>query len=382
MSKKNFDDLLSNKFEEEDFEYNPQHWKNLSKQLTQNKVENRRSKIWSISLGIAAAMALVLSSVLLIRFVQTNETLPNEPLAISNPIITSPKSSLNTEEDQQQKEAFSKPGKKESVRNVIAKNHEEKNAGKNTVVNSVSPVESSQSNFKDESSPKEPQIVEKSTIKVAAKTKENNNPTRMPRDNSFVLDNYMENAEKGSKTSVAIGGGINYSSLNAGYSLGLSAKQKVGKKFFVDGSIAVLYNNNASNVGSYAGKPARSSSTTLITQSSPAFSSWDNLFYMQVNPSIGYQVTELVGISFGGDLQQLLSSENNIDKIKFTDDGVKLFPTMDLGITGKAEFDLGQNIQTGILFREGINNLFNEQALPYVNRRYIQVQFKYNIPIK
>ena len=82
-------------------------------------------------------------------------------------------------------------------------------------------------------------------------------------------------------------------------------------------------------------------------------------------------------------MQQMISEDNYVDKIQIYSDGVRVFPTLDLGLTGKAEFNVAPHIQAGVIFREGLNNfLMSNSPTQYVNRRYFQVQFKYAIPVQ
>src|SRR5690606_34629725 len=122
-------------------------------------------------------------------------------------------------------------------------------------------------------------------------------------------------------------------------------------------------------------------STTMVN--SPAINpSTNNLYYLQFNPTFGYKVDKDISISIGGDLQQMLNTPQPGEiKISTADSKVKVLPTMDIGITAKSESDICPNIQAGMLFREGLNNYFSNNE-EFFNRRYIQVQFKYNLPIK
>jgi hypothetical protein len=98
-----------------------------------------------------------------------------------------------------------------------------------------------------------------------------------------------------------------------------------------------------------------------------------------MNPSFGYQIEDKVALSVGGDFQKMLNKKDEI--VQPDNNNTKIFPTMDIGLTTKSEFIISPNLQAGLVYREGLNNLFKSDA-PYVNRRYVQVQFKYNIPLK
>ena len=205
-----------------------------------------------------------------------------------------------------------------------------------------------------------------------------------------AADNWPENYMKSNtgnqkpKTHVAVGGGVNYGNLNTGYTAGVTVKRKVGSDFFVDGTVAMLYNNNANNVAVNNGPPitnvASRPSSTMSSISSPALDPIQRLYYVQVNPSLGYQVEDRVAVSVGGDFQRMLGGNDEV--VQPQNDNTKIFPTLDVGLTTKTEFTISPNLQAGVVYREGLNNLVNgSDAGKYVNRRYLQVQFKYNIPM-
>ena len=87
-------------------------------------------------------------------------------------------------------------------------------------------------------------------------------------------------------------------------------------------------------------------------------------------------------MSVGGDFQQMLQNSANNETLLFSDgQDARLFPTFDVGVTGKTEINVTPSIQAGVLYREGLNNLIRNETR-YVNRRYVQVQVKYSLPIR
>jgi len=398
MGKKEFDDLLFKKFQEEDLEYNPEHWDKLSQRLMDPEAK-KKNKVLLFSLGIAAAVALVLASVLLIKFVNTDESnihgvinnlvqqqseqpWPAEGYPEQQNDATKSKGNKNahpknlspTLSSPQPNLAFANSSSKVTItqegENAIQKNHNIKttdadieNREITNVVNALQgDYESPQNSFSE--------------------SKPNSDPDYIKSFGIQQEPNHWASHKQEKQTSIGVSGGVNYGSLSTGYSFGLSAKQDLGKDFFVDGTIAFMYNNNTTNMGDYAGKTSGRPALGAINMSSPAFSPSQNLYYLQFNPSFGYQVLKEVAVSIGGDMQQMVSADNSIEKIKFTENGVETFPTLDFGLTGKAEFNVTPNIRTGVIFREGLSNLMNRNDIQYVNRRYFQVQFKYNIPVK
>lgn len=192
---------------------------------------------------------------------------------------------------------------------------------------------------------------------------------------------------KGRETSLALGGGMNYGALNAGYSIGLSARRSLGKHLFIEGAIAFLYNSDAPNTTNYPGPPttpSRPSSYNPSKAKSPSMGLISDFYFLQVNPSLGYQVNKLLAFSVGADLQQRIASMSQNGTAVFTPgSNPRIIPQLDLGFTGKTEFFISPKIEAGLLFRNGLNNFFDSQTThPYLNRRYFQLQLKYNFLLK
>lgn len=191
-------------------------------------------------------------------------------------------------------------------------------------------------------------------------------------------------SQQAHNTAIALGGGMNYGSLNAGYALGVSARHALGKHFFVEGSVAFLYHNQTPNTSNYPGPPtmpSRPASYAPNNPQPPSMKLVSDFYYVQVNPSFGYQVNSLLALSAGIDLQQRiasLSSQNGTAVFTPSTDP-RIIPQLDFGLTGKTEFFISPKIEVGALYRNGLNNLVQTKDVhPFLNRRYIQVQLKYN----
>lgn len=184
---------------------------------------------------------------------------------------------------------------------------------------------------------------------------------------------------------LSVGGGVNYGSVNTGYALGVSARRNLGNNFFVDGTVAMMYNDNATQIADYNNKAVQFAARPLngaSAISTPAMSPASNrLYYLQFNPTFGYQIDKDIALSVGGDVQQMLNAQPGELKVSTADQMAKVLPAMDIGLTAKSEFNIAPHIQAGVLYREGLNNILRASN-QYFNRRYFQVQFKYNIPLK
>lgn len=387
MSKNKFDDLLLKKFQEGELEYQPESWNKLAQ-----KLPNKKRRLFLFPIGIAAAIALILGSVLL--FKQSNTEINNIPesrtftqqkveeKSIVEPTIEEPK---NTQ-------TLNQVTNKTTKTSILANNNKQSKQNTSTIPNKTPFIKPTISKLKEEN---KTVAVANKEDKINNSVSETNNDIQNKKDikigespmqNSYANANSAPDfwAKKSNRkeTSIGVAGGVNYGSLNTGYAVGLTAKQGLGKDFFIDGTIAVMYNNNTSNLGNYAGKTSARSASGIVSMSSPAFSPNQNLYYVQFNPSFGYQIEKDIALSLGADVQKLVSNDADVNKVRFTQNGLEAIPTVDFGFTGKAEINVSPNIKTGVIFREGLNSLLSSNDVQYVNRRYFQVQFKYNIPLK
>lgn len=191
--------------------------------------------------------------------------------------------------------------------------------------------------------------------------------------------------------SLGVTGAVNYGNQNSGYVVALSARQDLGKHFFVDGSVSMVYNNTSDEV---VGLPTSMKKADLLSpipvqnaiqreviNHIPAV----NTLYLQINPKIGYKIIEEVAISMGPDFQKLMN-ENHYSGFNYyalSDHGVlSQLPSIDVGFTAQTEVDLSKNLKAGLLYRQGMNNLLNTHPNLYINRNYLQFQLKYSIGFK
>lgn len=171
-----------------------------------------------------------------------------------------------------------------------------------------------------------------------------------------------------------------------GVNVALNGVYNINENLFVEGTLA-YQNNNPNDV---------MHSTKIINQdidmsnsmgkpqafASPAISkNLEELHYVQFNPSVGYKFNDVISVSFGADVQNLVNQKNT-EILTYNKElnTIEKIAKTDVGLTTKTEFRITKNIKTGLAVRNGINNLFKKSdGLNYVNRQYIQLQFKYNI---
>lgn len=413
-----FDELLREKLQGDELEYKAERWEQLALLLPPTLVPvsnhitfnvGNKNKRWGLAAGIAAVIVLMVGTVFFFKQLNNGPDESTQPsLVQQNPQTNSPntivkqQNKTNTVTNTPQVPTVAQQGKPQQQQVSPIQQNAVKNAPQNnSLYNTINPVtpniitpqlqQIAQNNMVTPQPITEERLPVEEKITTPVPVKDNYVPENyVYNDNNYVSAFYEGNGRsstKSAKTSISVGGGVNYGNLNTGYSAGVSIRRKVAGDFFVDGTVAMMYNNNATNVainngpslsdnGNSAARPAAFNETPLA---SPALDPIQKLYYVQFNPSIGYQIEKHVALSIGGDFQQMLNKKEEI--VQPESNNSKLFPNFDVGLTTKSEFSITPNIQAGLLYREGLNNLIKNDGSKYVNRRYIQVQFKYNIPV-
>lgn len=417
MSKNEFDELLLKKLQEEELEYNPAHWDRLAQLLppTLTPASVPKGKKWAIAAGIAAAVAVALATVFFIKLLNSPKEETVQPTVAQQTKV--PGNTIQPGNNT----ATTVPGHRATPHNVLSapvtqQQIAAQQPAANPVINHPHPVPANTPTLNDQSilpGVLDPGVKAQEAIagnKIAREpipqVKEtapaNNNmaavakePETYAYNNPYTASAFYEGKHPGKetkRTSVSLGGGVNYGNLNTGYTAGVSVRRKVAGDFFVDGSVAMMYNNNANNVAINNGPPLSDNKSNTAAKptafnnetnlASPALDPIQKLYYVQFNPSIGYQVEKHVALSVGGDFQQILNKRGEQDEIvQPGTNSSKVFPNFDVGLTAKSEFSITPSIQAGLVYREGLNNVLKNEGSKYVNRRYIQVQFKYNLPV-
>ncbi|RYZ48349.1 MAG: hypothetical protein EOP49_18880 [Sphingobacteriales bacterium] len=418
MSESAFDALLINRIQEEEMEYNAKGWEQLAAALPpaispamqpNQLVPAQRNTKWRLAAGIAAALLLITSTTLFLNRDKDNTTENDTPAlangtpaktppATTNKNTTTPANTLPTQYPQNSTTTASNQQPVLVQQPLQIKNNTPGTMFRNNNVRPLPVINQQEAPqlqmVQNELIPQPAIVSQPGTVPVkdqlTAPVRDNAEPQQLyAYNNKNEISAFYEgngNIHSNAKTSISLGGGVNYGNLNTGYTAGVTVRRKVAGDFFVDGTVAMMYNNNASNVMvnngpslAGAGTASRPSSFNESPLSSPALDPIQKLYYVQFNPSFGYQIEKHVALSVGGDFQQMLNKKEEI--VLPESNNSKLFPNFDVGLTTKSEFSITPNIQAGLMYREGLSNLLRNDGSKYVNRRYVQVQFKYNIPV-
>lgn len=395
-----FDKWLKNKVDSEELNFEPKGWEQLKESL--HPKENPGKGAAGISLavlplfnkytGIAAAIIIALGTYFVLKQPGTNTIIKQKDTILAHNKLPNTKKQAATLTDDIEK--VEHIGSDESVATVNKKKNNFANQKQTPLFDQTSTFTPSIATNKQVAvvantspiiitEPQEETILPATDPSAAIRTIQPN--TINNKSNNELIDHYAK-SDKQTNTiisNIGIGGGVNYGSLNTGYAVALSAQKDLSNNLFVEGSIGMSINNNSSQtiVGlndntNFLARPAPGRTfinAPAITNTTP------QLLYVQFNPSIGYNFENKLAFSVGSDLQQMINNRDD----KFIAYNAKtnqseIMPTLDLGITTKTELSLNKNIKTGLILRNGLNNIFQGQnEVKYVNRRYFQVQFRY-----
>lgn len=382
MSINDFDKLFKEKFEEHEFAYNPMNWEKITHALPQEK-HKRRVIPWLT--GIAASVALVVGASWWMHHktdgnddVNITKTESPENTLPQNVVPAIPEPDIKTTDVQDPLKQIT------PVSNNILANT--KNIHTALPDESVNTIEEKKIPNSPITQPYEKNLLSFTPNPVISKSHEEIVTKSDPQKN-LIKPITHENIEgpvfspdesekpQGRKTSISLAGGFNYGTFNTGYGASVNARQKISNKLFIEGDLGFMQNQeviasamstshyNMMRSGQFRGRPAR-------LEEKPY-----NIYYLQMSPSIGYQLHKNISVGVGADVQKLLDGNVNDRPVVATEEGFKLIPLWDAGITGKTEYSISRRLKAGILYREGVNNLLQGNS-NYYERRYLQVQMK------
>lgn len=396
MSRNDFEELLRKKMNEEELTYNPEHWEQLARRLARVSetpsipLQYHRKYWWPA--GIAAAALLAVATAFFWFDTPNSSTVPSQVIskttqpALQNntPAVSSP------EQDNPAPQHYLQPATYAGAPTGTAGRLPSRPsnpvyAPRDSVPAGIALPDQHQSSREIPSEQPGASLLQDSKTTGAIAAHKNSNP--LPQSSSANPDPYFNSytllqQHPEGRTSLAVGGGVNYGTFKTGVTFGISARQYIGKKVFVDGTVAMNINQGNDNTLHYTGNVMSdllSGNNNTRSRPSGHFYQANDFYYIQINPTVGYKLSRKFSLSAGPDFQQLLRDGSN-NAIMFLNDDVKIIPDMDMGVTGRAEFSITPNIQSGITYREGLNNFIRNND-NFLNRRYIQVQMRFTVPL-
>jgi len=402
MKPKEFDELVRQKFDQNDFEYNPRNWEKLEEALDGRAKKRTVLMWWWMPLvGIAASVALAMAVIPSLspsgntnaNGIATIKTLPAPQL---NPTSDNGDGMLNAQqlaEPVQHSIAAGIFHNSKSHKNKHAKGTPPKAPGKdlfaivyeNAVGNSSSkPRKVQPFDFMGSSA-------DKAAPKKAKKEYVLNEPV-----NTFKPQDEMKKAPK---TSFLVTGGYNRGNANTGYSAGATIRHMVSAKMYIESDIAFTSSNNSqtntvltgynpvqvaatpvttaarsTNKTTYLSGKTTGTKTILEPEYGPQSQTY-NLNYAQVSPGLGWKLMRKMTMGVGPDFQQMLADNRPVVSAALDRDNIQSAPLLDIGLIAKTEYSVSRNVKAGLSYRKGMNNVLTLMD-KYIDRDYLQFQVK------
>ena len=393
MKPKEFDELVRQRFDRDDFEYDSRNWDKLEEQLD-GRAKKRSIIMWWLMpvAGIAASVALAMGVPAMwqtpARQTAVNTEMPQtrhyEQL---RPVQDMPVAAneITNYADVHTGKSIKKNKQRHSVQNEEAK-VEKFSINIDNAITSVGVAHKKDVNFLAEH--KEIVVKDKKNAVAAAEAHGTFKP--------------VAEVQRAPKVSIVLSGGISHGNQNSGYTAGATVRRMLNDKLYIESDVALTSSTNTqfsqyldksapvSGGSSYQGVVARTSAgvaarTTAIESNKPsivpapvgvikeASQSYD-LYYAQVSPSIGYKIIKRMSVGVGPDFQQMLvdnrPAPSTVDRRN-----IEVAPIFDIGLIGKTEYSLTKKVKAAVSYRKGINNILTPMD-KYLDRDYLQFQVK------
>jgi len=396
MKPKKFDELVRQKFDQNDFAYEPANWDLLAEKLDGRAKKRSVIMWWWIPLaGMAASVALAMGSTSLLRHSYMMPTgTKTEVASIKKATHTTPAIHYNTttESSSHKEAAYAAVNSADNNNNNKAVKKATSNNGDwfHLRINEFSLQSGNNKNNGFDF--------------LAGKTK---TKPKNKKEDVVIKDAYStfaaeeeEKQERSPRVSITLLGGYNSGSLGTGYTLGGTIRKMINDKLYIESDVAFASSNNmqatqyasvsvpaSGSSGLSARQPAgrtssvesgKSSSTVTSTQETVSSNVNYNLYYAQVNPGLGYKVIRQLSIGLGPDFQRMLVDNRPTISTELDRNNIQVAPLLDVGFIGKTEYAFTKRIKTGISYRKGVNNIIIPSD-KYINRDYLQFQLRYTI---
>jgi hypothetical protein len=397
MKPKEFDELIRQKFDQNDFEYNPRNWDRLEDQLD-GRAKKRSIIMWWLMpvAGIAASVALAMGVTQMFHF--SGSVRPdagggmakNHKTEIVRPAQDGSANAVTITYD-----ANTQPAAHLAITNSVSRRHTNKKhetEAKEEVFGIN--LENAISNQK-QSKKVNVNLLDAKNV-VVKKEKENKK--------AEPIYTFKPEVEKKKPTlSLILTGGYNNGTEGVGYSAGAAIRKNISENVFIEGNVGYVSNSTTQAMPYYkpktydldpnghiimtgAGKTSGDVSSKQtgddtkkppqVTINGPRYINnvAFDLSYAELHPSIGVKIFKAVSIGAGPDFQRALAdtrpvaSETNVGTNQ-------AFPLFDVGLIGKTEVSITRNIKAGAAYRKGVNSML-APAAGYIDRDYVQFQVK------
>lgn len=388
-----FDNLIKDKLDSGEFQYNPANWHKLREKLISQDV-TIKAKSSSLLLLLSAKKLYAAASIFLVvslstwillkridtpstqlnantNIVQPNATKSSSPKAIVKTSTPStPKHNATIQQSIQHQAAVSFCPTKKSI-------HQKWKAVEMKIPPAISHI-----NFHEDT------IIQQEVAKEQNRQIQPNLPIQSSEPNTnkqdFIFSPYHSIKERNGHATFGLVGGVGIGDKNSSYSAGISYTSKLSNALFIDAAIC-FSSSNVSSVASLNNATLSGFSDQFSTSNGvvPVKYAEDEatpirrtqFLYVAINPSLGLKLSSLLSVKAGFDIQQRISNSNYSSFVE-TSNGLKPLPTTDFGLTPKVGIRLNSHWNTYLMYRKGVNQWISQKY--YFERDYMQIQLGYN----
>lgn len=391
MKPREFDELVRQKFDQGDFEYNPRNWDKLADELD-GRAKKRNVMMWWLMplAGVAASVALAMGVPGLFRHAE-----PSGYVARTNTVHERTYASVES--------ASSEPANAQAVMIYdappVRKQTRQKKQATATVTRTIKTTNKTEvalnetiTTDADNNTGVSGRTVNLLTIgNIPSKNKEPKKTAVLTQGYNTFKPEVMDEVKQAPKLSVILSGGINKGAQSNGYMAGATLRRMVSDKVFFEGDVAFASGSNIQAkrdevqvpVSTGATKSAAKTASPDAAKNVPAqqyttvindYNVSYNVSYAQVTPCVGYKVMKKMSVAAGPDFQQMLA--DNRPSLSTTDRRQQAEAAMfDVGFIGKTEYSVTKNVKAAVSYRKGINTLITPTD-KYLDRDYLQFQVR------
>lgn len=391
MKPKEFDELVRQKFDQNDFAYSPKSWDSLAEQLDgRAKKRSFLMWLWMPALGMAASVAMAVGVTGVLRITVPGANGVKNEYTQTSRFVKHQHHQAVAMVEKAEAAAPAQSSPVAPVSPVAAKIVKEENTKLNNVGIKLSNVLNAPIAPKALTTSVNLAVVPSSNQPQSNAPKTKKQPvTEAPGYKTFAHQE-MAVIKKPAKFSIILSGGINQGSGNSGYSAGATVRRMINDKVYVEGDVAfassdMVQNNqyarpvSAAKVAGAAKVSkveSNTSSTSTVPENTQIRGANDpyNLCYAQITPSIGYNVMKRMSIAAGPDFQQALADKRPAVSADYRGN-IQVAPLFDVGLIGKTEYRLTKRVKAAVSYRKGINSVIATSD-KFIDRDYLQFQLK------
>ena len=395
--KTSFDQQIKDVWETGEFPYKPENWERMKAHMvtsSMKKSDAKKMAIWAMLPWKRLLAAASLLGVIMASYFLTRTT-------------TQPRISLKSSTKTPSKVISPKPAPTKQILPSVLKNSVVKQPLSSSTVPSnhkTQAVPVSKNNFPIpqrtafeltmKSSDNEPIVSAQEHLTKETKNLPSHPPTQVIAKNDYVIEknippsidfDFLPRQTK-ARSGFGVIGSVGMGQQNAAYAAGIQYTGAISKHLFVSGAlslssssiqdVAIFQPTDASTLSAQYGNstgglvPGTFDAKTVDVKLQSM-----NYAHLNFNPSFGWQVSSLISIKAGFDIQQQVSNTQQLSYVS-TSNLYRPLPRTDVGLTPQVGIRLTPHIQSSFIYRRGINSaLFKKD---YYERNYVQLQVGYN----